>query len=50
MSSLTECPHDGHALVLLTDSQRLTCSDRHCVCVECHRQLSEAEAKAWKPE
>ena len=45
----TDCPRDGHARSLLI-GRRLTCPDKKCSCAECHRQLSQAEVKTWKPE
>jgi hypothetical protein len=44
----TDCPRDGHGRTLV--GLRLTCPDKKCSCDECHRQLTEAEAKIWKPE
>lgn len=43
----TECPRDRHPRTLVVASRTLSCSDRACRCPECHRQLSEAEAKEW---
>ena len=46
----TDCPRDGHGRTLITATRRLTCADKKCQCAECHRQLTEAEAKVWRSE
>ncbi len=46
----TDCPRDRHERFYDDQPKRLSCPDKTCLCVECHRALTEAERKDWVGE